>query len=996
MSKEIYNEGRVVGFSAYELYVKNAIASGLDPESGDIATEREWLGSMLAMGAAMIVEVPSFNGKFIDIPFPSQTRLCAANTIIASFFDGEAVFLSDHWATKVMRYHPLVANGATTYPSGPTEATDIPHMVGQSGEYTRTYLKKFQDYLKIDKGVILQGGTWTESADYGLQEVEPHYDLTKVQVDKKAGEPSPVPVLRLFANRGGEYITHNPMILLIGFTDRNILRGTSVLSGGSADPIDNDHVNGGFLGPEIFPWCTPIVFTTPAGYEKYMHGIQTTDQTSDISSEYTIFDINTDLDEIYGDEENTIYTLYCESTPSDIAGVDMRYKYLSSPTLYTNVLNVYSQYGNYPPALYANFQEPVADGTVAVRHQYPVDVVAPGTVKIFRNNDNSTLSDYESTFVGTTALNLTNGILSMQGSEGLYALNSIVAGNAAVTVTRNATTGAWEISADMTGQINVVTDANTSSIKITPSTSGGVKTFTVSQTIQKKPQTTGIDVTSSNGVVNLENTMKLKPGVGIDIAKNGDEYTITNSRPVLSSSDYTNTPYTGYRVWYPLRAKQLLDPNNTYQPINGYYTGVVRRIDYSGYSWKDYILSGPDSNNPPTSYGDTAHREKLGMAYTVSMSNDIPISGVLQVSESVSVDAGDMTVVPSTYSSTLTYNTLDYCSYTDAKSNVRKFRCIRDDTLDQAPLLTNGNVNAGYWREVTAVVTAYDSSKTYYRGDYVIVNSGQYVCISNTPVTGAWQGSDWELDNATVLPAIKYGLCIADAISSGLGSSEIPTGSSLFYTHGRSYNEKGTDTIDGVTYKYYKWDHGIIARFGITPAMCKKMFFGDEDYAFRNVSRVLIDAPTSGTNDNIINWRAYVGTPSSSASNSDKIRLSYATGYRLICRYPFIVDNGNIKMATFDNISEINDGWLREHFGSAVAYDLTRDTQGGVISTTNDPYRNFAMVFDLVAETISDGLNNQLRDPITYDGHPTAPYLIASDNAHMSVQINLRMNKVSI
>lgn len=1001
MSKEIYNEGRVVGFSAYELYVKNAIASGLDPIAGEVATEREWLGSMLAMGAAMIVEVPSFNGRFIDIPFPSQTRLCAANTIIASFFDGEAVFLADHWATKVMRYHPLVANGATTYPSGPTEATDIPHGAGQSGEYTRTYLKKFQDYLKIDKGVILQGGTWTESADYGLQEVEPHYDLTKVQVDKRTGEPSPIPVLRLFASCGGEYITHNPMILLIGFTDRNILRGTSVLSGGSADPIDNDHVNGGFLGPEIFPWCTPIVFTTPAGYEKYMHGIQTTDQVANISSSYTIFDINTELEDIYGDEENTIYTLYCESTPSGIAGVDMRYKYLSSPTFYTSVLNVYSQYGDYPPALYANFQEPVPDGTVAVRHQYPVDVVAPGTVKIFRNNDNDTLIDYESKFVGTTALNLTNGILSMQGSEGLYELNNITSGNAAVTVNRNATTGAWEISADTTGQINVTTDANTSSIKITPSTVSGVKTFTVSQTIRKKSGTNGLAVTSSNGVVDIENTLNIQQGQGITVTKSGDNvtiknamelsagvgisvirdnngnYKIINTRPVLTSSDMTDVDYTGYRVFYAMKGKKFhLNSDTTYEAssyttVNGYSTGVIRRTDYSDYSWKDDILNGTD--------GDTAHREKLGLGYSVSRSGNIPIAVTLSFNEETYVDAGDPAYIPPAYDSTHTYSQKDYCYYSS-----KKYRCSRNGAT--------GTFDSNDWVEVSAVVRTYSSTVSYKVGDYCMHGTPavQYACKEAT--TGNFDSTKWYESNE-LLPSIRYGLCISDARSKNAPSGDIPQYAALRYGHGKAYNDPTTTTINGSTYDYYPWDRGLIARIALTPAMCKKIFFGNDNYNFTQNDYVLIDGPTSNSASEVINWRVYTDTASSSALSGDQGRLKYPVAFRVMCRYPFIVENGNVMMANYSNIQSINAGWLSDntHFRSAVSYTLSRDTEGRVLSSTNDAYKNFAMVFDIIAESVEDGINSQITDLIDYEGHPVAPYVIASDNAHMGLTLNLRL-----
>lgn len=978
MSKEIYNEGRVVGFSAYELYVKNAIASGLDPMAGEVATEREWLGSMLAMGAAMIVEVPSFNGKFIDIPFPSQTRLCAANTIIASFFDGEADFLTDHWATKVMRYHPLVANGATTYPSGLTEATDIPHSTGQSGEYTRTYLKKFQDYLKIDKGVILQGGNWTESADYGLQEVEPHYDLTKVQVDKKTGEPSPVPVLRLFANRGGESITHNPTILLIGFTDRNILRGTSVLSGGSADPLHNDHANGGFLGPEIFPWCTSVVFTTPAGYEKYMHGIQTTDQASNISSDYTIFDINSDLDDIYGDEENIIYTLYCESTPSDIAGVDMRYKYLSSPTLYTNVLNV-SQYGNYPPALYANFQEPVPDGTVAVRHQYPVDVVAPGTVKIFRNNDNDTLIDYESNFVGTTALNLTNGILSMPGSEGLYALNNITSGNAAVTVNRNSTTGAWEISADTTGQINVAVDASTKTLTVTPSTSQGVKTFTIKD-VQTFTAGDGISVATSNANTTISTNLTNGKGItlstdsstkqttiatniiggnGINVsADSNNRLTITNTMPFISNANRSSLPYDSYYAQYPRNAwLRDTDNNNAEFQVASFSTGLIpggassyysnksASRDNYGWAYAAVDVDTIDANHP---------QPRLALRYSASRANGVPTS--------INIGIG-------------------------ANANLQ----YDNDSADTKYHVPN-----------------YDSTKTYYPGAYCVYTGTQYICTDMT--TGSFNSSCWQT-NTSVRPSENYNLVVMRAKSDGIADVVSTNGTDFRFAHGTKYDELSSvfsatfPVVGSKNYRYYPYDRSIMFRMCFTESACKQMFFGSADFDLLTLpsKNMLIHFPTSGVSDglDLSNFMAY-SSVSWSGNTRVPSRLSYPVVYRVYCRYPFIVDNRQIRPATYANITANaeNRGYLYNKFGTTVTYLFSRDQNGKALTSSYNPYysanddERCAMVLDVVAEQVADGFNSQLSDNIDYESKPVSPYIIGSRivNINTTIVPNILIN----
>lgn len=44
-----------------------------------------------------------------EVQLPSNTTLCAANTIIASFFKGSAVY-SSNWATRIIDYGDLISN----------------------------------------------------------------------------------------------------------------------------------------------------------------------------------------------------------------------------------------------------------------------------------------------------------------------------------------------------------------------------------------------------------------------------------------------------------------------------------------------------------------------------------------------------------------------------------------------------------------------------------------------------------------------------------------------------------------------------------------------------------------------------------------------------------------------------------------------------------------------------------------------------------------------
>lgn len=129
MSRKLWNEGRVVGYSAYEMYVKRALA--VDPET-PVATEQEWLASSLAMGSSMVLRLPensyatdtvqTDDGTLytFECALPAESRLRAANTIIAAPFIGKALIkgldygtihgiidLDDGegiWATKISQY----------------------------------------------------------------------------------------------------------------------------------------------------------------------------------------------------------------------------------------------------------------------------------------------------------------------------------------------------------------------------------------------------------------------------------------------------------------------------------------------------------------------------------------------------------------------------------------------------------------------------------------------------------------------------------------------------------------------------------------------------------------------------------------------------------------------------------------------------------------------------------------------------------------------------
>lgn len=263
MPKNLYNEGRVVGYSTYELYVKHALSEFPDEEP---ATEREWLAAQLARGQSMILRVPkeSSNNGYHRIVFklPENSKLVAANTIVGSLFLGNCEFDDNNWATKVIDYGQLISNTESSHPQDSNTSDNIPyqtqHELGNSRNTDRPYeltstvatekeKSQLLQYIKIQDGLILQAGNWFKEDDW---DDEPYVDF------KPDYHQVPSVVLTLSTQ-----VTTEFYILLTGFTDRTIVAGLAGTDTGSLQEIKPQ--NGDFLGPEQFPWANKIIFTTP-------------------------------------------------------------------------------------------------------------------------------------------------------------------------------------------------------------------------------------------------------------------------------------------------------------------------------------------------------------------------------------------------------------------------------------------------------------------------------------------------------------------------------------------------------------------------------------------------------------------------------------------------------------------------------------------------------------------------------------------------------------
>ena len=85
--KEIYNEGRVVGLSAYEMYIRQLLSG--NPEATPMS-EREWLASTVSESNSMILKVAAgTTAGYHDYALPNGSDLCGATMIHAYMFEGE-------------------------------------------------------------------------------------------------------------------------------------------------------------------------------------------------------------------------------------------------------------------------------------------------------------------------------------------------------------------------------------------------------------------------------------------------------------------------------------------------------------------------------------------------------------------------------------------------------------------------------------------------------------------------------------------------------------------------------------------------------------------------------------------------------------------------------------------------------------------------------------------------------------------------------------------
>ena len=372
MPSNIYNEGRVVGYSAYEVYVRHCLSE--DPTI-EPASETEWLASSLAFGASLLLKVSADSTSgfhWRDFLLPEKTNLCAANTIIGSFFIGEGGFGSytvgnntystSPWASKVVKYGSAIRNDNTTSPSGTISSQQLSSSIPKAGtKLSDDDIQRLGEYAKLVDGNILAPGTWTNSTS----------GSPKKTFSPDLGDRGMVRLL--FADK----VEHDFWLLLTGFSLSGVVRGET----GIDSSVDTDSPqDGDYLGPATFPWSNKILLSVPPAFLKYYYDSGyirriNNGPAAEVKSHAIIDMATTNPKTYYEDENNGV-------SDSQVPLTITKLRIASDDAA---ILTVYQRSSLFPPALYGVKAIAEADDTSTENKLNPLDTVAPGTLKLFQN-----------------------------------------------------------------------------------------------------------------------------------------------------------------------------------------------------------------------------------------------------------------------------------------------------------------------------------------------------------------------------------------------------------------------------------------------------------------------------------------------------------------------------------------------------------------------------------------------------------------------------------
>lgn len=146
MAKTIWNEGRVQGYSAYELFKQKAELLGVDP----VPSQDEWSQASLALGTSLLVYLPGGTGTGADNNAVTATLtgcdLRASDQVLVTFFNGTGaspVGTGIQYSTSVADYGNL-----DNTPPAAMEAN---------------LKSRIDDYNKIIDALWIQDEPWTSN-----------------------------------------------------------------------------------------------------------------------------------------------------------------------------------------------------------------------------------------------------------------------------------------------------------------------------------------------------------------------------------------------------------------------------------------------------------------------------------------------------------------------------------------------------------------------------------------------------------------------------------------------------------------------------------------------------------------------------------------------------------------------------------------------------------------------------------------------------------------
>lgn len=371
MPRQIWNEGRVQGYSAYEIYLKQALSDDPDLQP---ATEREWLASSIACGSSMVVKIPktSNDSGYLDIALPENSKLCAANVIFANLFIGDCEYdVNSYFAKRVINYGFCISNTLNIHPN--VDGTQIP--TTDDDISLESVLSYSESYNKIVDGVVIQPGKWKETGDENGQYMDLSPDMSKS------------PFIRIFYSGKIEY---SVQVMLTGFTIRSVISGVCGIDGSYNATSPED---GTFLGPAQFPWAAKIIFSQSTATSI---SLNISNYTRKIKGETAVSKLR---GKSLVDMETCDPSIFYSSKQPD-AKIGFDSCSLDSPDGRGNILTIHSKSEKYSPVIYATRYDPDKD-----KYLSPFNVVGKGSVQMFdKSTSDADMKGYEKTYPGTFAL----------------------------------------------------------------------------------------------------------------------------------------------------------------------------------------------------------------------------------------------------------------------------------------------------------------------------------------------------------------------------------------------------------------------------------------------------------------------------------------------------------------------------------------------------------------------------------------------------------------